>query len=51
MDTARESEYVAFIVGTSNIRVLIADKSNLTALEVLVRSNCRRRSSRTIRDG
>ena len=38
MDTARESEYVAFIMQASDIRVILADKSHLTALEVLVRS-------------
>ena len=38
MDMAHESEYVASIMGASNIRIAIADKSHLTALEVLVRS-------------
>ncbi len=38
MDTTLKSEYVAFIMGASNIRVVIADKNHLTALEVLVQS-------------
>ena len=38
MDTARESKYVALIMDASNIRVVIANKSHLTALPALVRS-------------
>ena len=38
MDTDNESEYVAAIMGASDIRVVLADKSHLTALEALVQS-------------